>query len=72
MNLQLNHIDIQMIQNNLPLNEQGFVAYMEFISVAQQLITSIYNSQPDTEVIAWSVYINMIEVISLYYMYIVL
>ena len=51
LNLQLNQVDIGLVQNSLPTNEQGYIIYMEFVTIAQQLINSIYSGQPDIQVI---------------------
>lgn len=50
LNLQLNQVDIQMVQNNLPLDDQGYVLYQNFAQNAMTLFNSIYSGQPDTNV----------------------
>ena len=50
LNLQLNNVDIQILQDNIQADAQGFIPYMDFVAMAQQLITTVYHGQPDSQV----------------------
>lgn len=49
LNFQLSNEDVDILHPFIQIDLRGMVAYTEFVSIAQQLITSVYQGQPDVQ-----------------------
>ena len=57
LNFQLSNEDVDILHPFIQIDLRGLVAYTEFVSIAQQLITSVYQGQPDVQVKNTCIYI---------------